>query len=342
MKGVERASISSLACTWALQSSLRSSATVCKNNIRSQAWTAAQIGRCPWGNGVSNSELAKSVKPGKVYLMRRKNVLSRFATRSRYRCLSAACRAGADALNSKRERRAFSGYAVMASPRDMHAITAPIRLSDADRDSQPRHPLRRRQCRPRHPDLEVRARQARVLSQCVGVAHQRLRLRGLYGSMISLAPLLVDQLTAMGFDASRSAAALYVTGADGSWETISEIQAELTGRRKGRLRSRQLYDPRPTARVRCNTRSRHREAQSPRWPTKLTLKGDLLEASFEGHLDVGESLQLSGQAELSTPSVRRGARWFGVPVPSSEVSTPRPSKGRSTGPATPWRSRTPE
>ena len=27
-----------------------------------------------------------------------------------------------------------------------------------------------------------------------------------------------------------------------------------------------------------------------------------------------EALQLSGQAELSTPSLRRGARWFGVPV----------------------------
>ena len=61
---------------------------------------------------------------------------------------------------------------------------------------------------------------------------------------------------------------------------------------------------------------------------KLALKGDLLEASFDGQLDVGESLQLSGHAELSTPSVRRGARWFGVPVSSSEGLNAATLKGQ--------------
>ena len=51
---------------------------------------------------------------------------------------------------------------------------------------------------------------------------------------------------------------------------------------------------------------------------KLALKGDLLDASFDGHLDVAEDLQLSGQAELSTPSLRRVARWFGVPIPTAD------------------------
>ena len=51
-----------------------------------------------------------------------------------------------------------------------------------------------------------------------------------------------------------------------------------------------------------------------RWPVKLTVKGDLLDASLDGHLDVAEDLALSGQTEITTPSVRRAARWFGVPL----------------------------
>ena len=152
-----------------------------------------------------------------------------------------------------------------------------------------------------------------------------------YGSMIdSLAPLLVDQLTAMGFDAH--APPRHAVRDRGGWQ-LGDDQRDPGGadraRQRPSLRSRQLYDPRPTARVRCATLAPGTEKRNPpRWPTKLTLKGDLLEASFEGHLDVGESLQLSGQAELSTPSVRRGARWFGVPVPSSEGLNAATIKGQ--------------
>ena len=278
---------------------------------------------CPWGDGVSNSELAKSVKPGKVYLMRRKNVLSRFATLAiaTVACLLLAVLAPMLSIQRTSDEP-FSGYAVMASPRDMHAITAPIRLSDA-------------------PDLTLnRGTLYADGNVALGTPISRFVLDGpvfylnasglrtsasgfetAYGSMIdSLAPLLVDQLTAMGFDAlTLRRGTLYVTGADGSWETISDIQAELTGRRKGQISGRGSFTIRGQrlafdATVAPGTEKRN----PPRWPTKLTLKGDLLDASFEGHLDVGESLQLSGQAELSTPSVRRGARWFGVPVPSSE------------------------
>ena len=134
----------------------------------------------------------------------------------------------------------------------------------------------------------------------------------------------------MGFDAlTIRRGTLYVTAADGSWETISDIQAELTGRRKGQVSGRGSFTVRgQRARIRRHARSGRREAQPPRWPTKLSLKGDLLEASFEGHFDVAESLQLSGQAEISTPSVRRGARWFGVPVPSSDGLNAATVKGQ--------------
>jgi AsmA protein len=288
---------------------------------------------CPWGNGVSNSELAKSVKPGKVYLMRRKNVLSRFATLAlaTVACLLLAVLAPMLSIQRTSDEP-FSGYAVMASPRDMHAITAPIRLSDAPDLTLNRGTL--------YADGNVAL--GTPISRFVldgpvfylnasGLRTSASGFEASYGSMIdSLAPLLVDQLTAMGFDAlTLRRGTLYVTGADGSWETISEIQAELTGRRKGQISGRGSFTIRGQRLAFDATLAPGTEKRNPpRWPTKLTLKGDLLEASFEGHLDVGESLQLSGQAELSTPSVRRGARWFGVPVPSSEGLNAATIKGQ--------------
>jgi AsmA protein len=265
--------------------------------------------------------------------MRRKNVLSRFATLAlaTVACLLLAVLAPMLSIQRTSDEP-FSGYAVMASPRDMHAITAPIRLSDAPDLTLNRGTL--------YADGNVAL--GTPISRFVldgpvfylnasGLRTSASGFEASYGSMIdSLAPLLVDQLTAMGFDAlTLRRGTLYVTGADGSWETISEIQAELTGRRKGQISGRGSFTIRGQRLAFDATLAPGTEKRNPpRWPTKLTLKGDLLEASFEGHLDVGESLQLSGQAELSTPSVRRGARWFGVPVPSSEGLNAATIKGQ--------------
>ena len=64
--------------------------------------------------------------------MRRKNVISRFATLvlATLACLLLAVLAPM-LIAQRATDEPFSGYAVMASPRDMHVITAPIRLSDA-------------------------------------------------------------------------------------------------------------------------------------------------------------------------------------------------------------------
>ena len=64
--------------------------------------------------------------------MRRKNVISRFATLvlATLACLLLAVLAPMF-FGQRATDEPFSGYAVMASPRDMHVITAPIRLSDA-------------------------------------------------------------------------------------------------------------------------------------------------------------------------------------------------------------------
>ena len=64
--------------------------------------------------------------------MRRKNAISRFATLALATLACLLLAVLAPMLCSQRATdEPFSGYAVMASPRDMHVITAPIRLSDA-------------------------------------------------------------------------------------------------------------------------------------------------------------------------------------------------------------------
>jgi AsmA protein len=267
--------------------------------------------------------------------MRRKNVLSRFATLAlaTLACLLLAVLAPMVSIQRASDEP-FSGYAVMASPRDMHVITAPIRLSDAldltlnrgtlyaDGNAALGTPISRFVLD--GPVFYLNASGLRTSSFEAAFA-------GGSGSGIdTIAPLLVEQLTAMGFDAlTLRRGTLYVTAADGSWETIGDIQAELTGRRKGQVSGRGSFTIRGQRLAFDTTLAPGTEKRNaPRWPMKLSLKGDLLEASFEGHLDVAESLQLSGQAELSTPSVRRGARWFGVPVPSSEGLNAATIKGQ--------------
>ena len=64
--------------------------------------------------------------------MRRKNVISRFATLVLVTLALLLVALLAPMLfNPRAADEPFSGYAVMASPRDMHVLTAPIRLSDA-------------------------------------------------------------------------------------------------------------------------------------------------------------------------------------------------------------------
>src|SRR5581483_8698208 len=136
----------------------------------------------------------------------------------------------------------------------------------------------------------------------------------------TVAPLLVEQLIAMGFDTlTVRRGTLVVTTADGGTETISGIEAELSGRRKGHVTGRGSFSVRGQRMAFDGILHTSSDKQAPqRWPLKAGLKGDLLEVSFDGHLDVAEDLQLSGHLELSSPSLRKVARWFGVPVSAAD------------------------
>ena len=255
-----------------------------------------------------------------VYGMRRKNVISRFATLvvATVACLLLAVLAPMF-FGPRATDEPFSGYAVMASPRDMHVVISPIRLSDAPDLTLSRGTLY----------ADGNAAAGTPISRFVldapvfhlNASGLRIGTHGFEGNVAgdvvgTIAPLLVEQLAAIGFDAlTVRQGTLHVTTADGTWETVGDIHAELSGRRKGQVAGKGSFTIRGQRVAFDGTLAPPVEkATSARWPMKLALKGDLLEATFDGGLNVAEDLQLSGQLELSSPSLRRTARWFGVPV----------------------------
>jgi hypothetical protein len=256
--------------------------------------------------------------------MRRKNVISRFAALvfATLACLPLAVLAPLF-LGQHATDEPFSGYAVMASPRDMHVIAAPIRLSStpdltlnrgtlyADGNAAAGTPISRFV-------LDAPVFQLNASGQRAGASGLESSLTDIVTGTI--APLLVEQLVAMGFDTLiLRQGTLHVTTVDGVSETIGDIQAELTGRRKGPIAGRGSFTIRGQRLAFDGTFSPSADkSAAPRWPVKLTLKGDLLEAGLDGYLSAAEDLQLSGQIELSTPSLRRIARWFGLPVATAD------------------------
>jgi AsmA protein len=256
--------------------------------------------------------------------MRRKHVISRFATfvLATLACLLLAMLAPTF-FGSRTIDEPFAGYAVMASPRDLHVVTAPIRLSTAPDLTLSRGTLY----------ADGNAAAGTPISRFVLDAPVfNLNASGLLSHASDLestlertlagvvAPALVEQLQAMGFDAlTVRQGTLLVTAANGTSETIGEIEAELTGRRKGEIAGHGSFAFRGQRLGFDGTLIQPTEKTlSARWPMKLTLKGDLLEATLDGRIDVAHDLQLGGQIELTSPSLRRAARWLGAPVPVAD------------------------
>jgi len=256
--------------------------------------------------------------------MRRKNVISRFAT---FVLATLICLILAVLVPMIFWPRAidepFAGYGVMASPRDVHVVTAPIRLSTAPDLTLSRGTLY----------ADGNAAAGTPISRFVLDAPVfNLNASGLHpdggdienslesAPLEAVAPALVEQLQGMGFDTlTVRQGTLLVTAADGTSETIGEVDAELTGRRKGEVAGHGSFTFRGQRLAFDGTLIQPGDKPfAARWPMKLTLKGDLLQASFDGRLAVAHDLQLGGQVELTSPSLRRTARWLGVPVPVAD------------------------
>jgi AsmA protein len=265
--------------------------------------------------------------------MRRRKLISRLTTLfvATIICLLLAVVAPM-LLNRHTNDEPFAGYGVMASPRDLYVVTSPIRLSGA-------------------PDLMLNrgalyadgnATTGMPISRFVldgavfylnasGLRTNAANFDSALGDAAGITPL-VEQFTGMSFDSlTLRRGTIHVTTADGSLETIHDIEADLSGWRKGQLTARGSFTVRGQRIALDATLALPADKRAPaRWPLKASLKGDLLEASFEGHLDASEDLQLAGQTEVTTRSLRRAVRSFGVPVPPAEGLNASSIKGQLT------------
>jgi uncharacterized protein involved in outer membrane biogenesis len=226
----------------------------------------------------------------------------------------------------------YLGYSVMAFPRDLHVINAPIRLSEAPDLTLSRGALYADGNAAAGGPISKFVLDAPVFS--FNASGRRATASSLdaspWAASAAIEPL-VEQLTASSFDMLIvRRGTLYITAVDGTSETISDIDAEVTGRRKGVTTGRGSFTIRGQRLSFDVTLGQPPERAPARWPLKAALKGSLLEATFDGHADVSEDLQLAGQAELVTPSLRRAARWFGVLVPNAEGLGTTAMKGQLT------------
>ena len=264
--------------------------------------------------------------------MKRKNVISRLTTLvlATVACLLLALLA--PILFARRAvDEPFAGSSVMASPRDLHVVTTPVRLSEAPdlilnrgvlyADGNATAGMQTSRFVLDAPVFTLNASGFRA----AGVSFES-------GPMSAAFAPLVEQLTLMGFDTlAVQRGTAHITSQDGTTETISDIDAELTGRRKGVIGARGSMKVRGQRLTFDGMLAQVADKTTPlRWPAKLSVKGELLDASFDGQLDVAEDLQITGQAEISTPSIRRAARWFGVPIPTAAGLNAAAFKGQFT------------
>ena len=271
--------------------------------------------------------------------MKRKNVVSRLMTLvlATVACLLLALLAPIFFAHRAIDEP-FTGSSLMASPRDLHVVTTPVRLSEAPDLILTRGVLYADGNAAGGLPSSRFVLDAPVFTLNVsGFRAAGVSLDGSPASLDSgpmsaaLAPL-VEQLTLMGFDTLVvQRGTVHVTSSDGASETISEIDTEVTGRRKGVIAARGSMKVRGQRVTFEGALAQIADKATPlRWPMKVNVKSALLEAGFEGHLDVAEDLQISGQTDISTPSIRRAARWFGVPIPVAVGLNAAAFKGQLT------------
>ncbi len=216
----------------------------------------------------------------------------------------------------------FRASTVMAYPRDMYAVTTPVRLSNA-----PDLVLNRGTFLT-DADAFASTRFANVvLDQPVfvlNVSGQRASTAGFETTPAgsdpkSLAPV-VQALASLTFDTvTIRRGTLHVTTAAGDYESLTDIQAEFSGARKQQVASRGSFIFRGQRVAFDATFSPPSDKKVPlRWPAKISVKANMLEMTFDGYAQVAEDVQLGGTATVSMQSVRRLARWFGLAVPNEE------------------------
>lgn len=225
----------------------------------------------------------------------------------------------------------FAGASVMASPRDMHVVTHDIRLSSTPDLVLARGVLYADGNAALGTPISRFVLDGPVFTLATAAVPAADAISSIEVATIDPAPL-VEQLAAMSFDAlTIRRGTLNITSGDGSAETLSEIEAEVSGRRKGQVTARGSFSYRGQ-RIKFDTVLAQPADKKPaqHWPFKATLKSAFIDANLEGNLDVTRELQVAGLANLTVPSLRRVARWFSIPVPNAEGLNAASLRGQFT------------
>jgi hypothetical protein len=250
---------------------------------------------------------------------------------------------------------------VSAAPRDLHVITVPVRLSDAPdltlmraviydygpagpgggSASAPRAAPNATPSAPGVPvpqailegpvfTLNASGRRA-TLAVSRGEAEGAATEPPAIGQGEALAPV-IQQLASLDFDLiTIRRGTLHITTLEGSVETLTDVQVEIKRPRRGQVTSIGSFTVRGQRLAFEATLTQPGDKKAPhRWQLQVTFKSRLLQGAFDGHMDLGEDLQLVGQAELSTASLRAVGRWLGLPLLTADSLGATSLKGELT------------
>jgi AsmA protein len=224
-------------------------------------------------------------------------------------------------FSERRSEEHFAG-ALLASPRDRLDLPVPVKLSDT-----PDLTLMRGVVSDYGPAAAGRTMSHLVLEGPVltfNAAAGRGSSKAVQGEPDETDELaafypLVRQLVASAFDRiTIRRGALNITMANGARVRLKDIEAEVS-RRDGQIEIQGSFRIRGQRVAFVATLGPPLDKKGTvRRPLQVTFKGNLIQGSFDGQLDLAPDLQLTGSTEISTPSLRRIGRWFGIPIESTD------------------------
>lgn len=132
----------------------------------------------------------------------------------------------------------------------------------------------------------------------------------------NIAPL-IEALQGLNFEAlTVRRCTLVVVFGDGHSETLSDVSADVTHKRRGVITAKGTYTLRGLRQsFEVAVGRRVDKKAPPQLPLKLHVTAPEIDLAFDGILDVGSGLFLAGQAELSLANVRQAALWLGASWP---------------------------
>jgi AsmA protein len=225
------------------------------------------------------------------------------------------------------DRLDLAGMGLVAAPRDRYAITDPMQLQGIPGIRIERGTIALSE---RHAD--------KILT---GEAVSALLASGSAKLVLDGATILVDRdavgtnesggdtvaplaaaLGQLAFETlSIRRSALILKHRDGRTETIGDVSAEITNKRKSSLSAKGTIVVRGhklslDAFLGLPADKRATASAQRQQPLKLVVKGPMLEASIDGRISGPDSAVLVGHGELSVRSLRDGARWLGLSWPT--------------------------